>query len=222
MLERMTRLYMSQDDAGAGGGDTNPPTNLAPQPQQDTTDYRAAYTEMQRSYAGLQGHAQKVKKDYDALTLRERDRVQELEALKLERESEKTVLTVERDTFRQKAETEAQKAARLEAEVTLSRTILGEYPELAGMYAKGLINTAGMDADGVKAYLTGLKETIGAQANALAKNQLKGSTPTPPRPDTNQNDDPATLRAALMKARTGTPEYAELQQRYIDALTNAR
>lgn len=211
------RFMLYSPDEPSADAAPSAPTQPASAPAQNVID-RAEFEKLQRSYSGLEGHAKDIKSKYDAMTIQHRDLAQQFEALRLERQTEAEQLTANLTTYKTQAEQAAAELARLTHEVSLSKMVLADYPELAPLYAKGLINTNGMDADGIKSYLDGLRETIGAQAKQMVGKQLSGTTPTPPSPDRKQGESVNDLYKQMMSTRPGTPEYAELQKAYFAAL----
>lgn len=136
-----------------------------------------------RSYNGLDGNFKKVKSERDSFETQLKDVSEQYEGkiktLEIERDGLKTTTT----TKAQEIETLQKSHTAAIDELEVLRTVMIDFPDLAPVYAKGLIRPGGLKGEELKTFLSQWKETLGELGASLSQNHSSGTTPPSPNPN---------------------------------------
>lgn len=193
-----------------------PETQEAP-PTQPETNWKAKYDGLQGAFKQLQTQHQELKVHFVDLSTQHESATSEAQ-VEIDR------LSTELQTAQSQVEQLTGRNQTLEKQAEVRRHIASKYPDLAGLYDKGLLlGVDDLEGDALDEHLGRFQEEFGSMQQRDMEDHVAGSTPAP---QGGNEQTPAKtadeMYDQLMGMPPGTEEYNKLFQQYTQALHEQR
>lgn len=199
----------------------------APSPENTAQYWRDKYNGLQGYAKTLQNQVQEFTSKLDTVQGEKQALVAEYEQQTRQLQSEFTSLKSQFDDIAPKYEQLNQEYTGLKRKTEVGDLIQTEYPELAGLWRKGLIDIGSREGDDLQSYLGTYAEELGKMQDNSFKKDLEGTTPSnqttgdksPAK--TSVNDLRQNMSKLLQEKGVHSNEYKEAFDLYIQALASA-
>lgn len=164
------------------------PAVVAPEATQEQGNWEARFKGLQREYNGTKGYATNLQN--------------QLNALKLERDSEATEaqgkivqISADLESARKRAELAEKELAslrtanqQLERDQAVRKTLAKDFNDLTPWYDSGYLKVENLEGEALTEHLKGFRLLLGTQANHAVEQTLRGSSPPMVTPGNTQGD----------------------------------
>lgn len=178
-----------------------------------------------QKYTGVQGHANRLKRQLDELNAKNASLAEQLAERETTLTAQVEQLTTQLRDFQSQFEQASAKANKLERQQELGRHIRTQHPELAGLYDEGLLlGVESLEGEELDGYLTRYAEKLGAVKDTILNTTVSGSTPPPPsapeKPAMTLTEANAAVNKAIREHGVNSPQTQEAMDVYRQIIIN--